>query len=170
MSHTRRDESRLLNADEHALVALAHYPALRDIDDKELADLVGMLRERRDRARDIFRQQRRETRGKSEPSGATRATDTTASKEKAGLIASAVKRAGRESERRRVAAARRDMVSNSRRGLAMRMAAGESSLDRPLSRTAGYGMHPIPYEGDAVSGAFEQEGQRVVLERSRKVR
>ena len=170
MSHTRQDESRLLSADEHGLVAQAHYPALRAIDDKELADLVGLLRERRDRARDIYRQQRRETRGKSEPSGKTRATDSTGSKEKAGLIAAAVKRAGRESERRRVAAARRDLVSNSRRALAMRMAAGDASSDRPPSWTAGEGMHPIPYEGGAVSGAFEQEGQRVVLERSRKVR
>lgn len=111
MSHTRRDESRLLNADEYGLVAQARHPALREIDDKELADLVVLLRERRDRARDIFRQQRRETRGKSEPSGRTRATDSIGSKEKAGLIAAAVKRAGRESERRRVAAARQQGVA-----------------------------------------------------------
>lgn len=111
MSRTRRDESRFLKADECGLVARARYPALREIDDKELADLVGLLRERRDRARDIFRQQRRETRGKSEPSGRTRATDSISSKEKAALIAAAVKRASRESERRRVAAARRQAVA-----------------------------------------------------------
>jgi len=137
MSHTRRGESRLLNADEYGLVAQARYPALREIDDKELADLVNLLRERRDRARDIFRQQRRETRGKSEPSGRTQATDSSGSKEKAGLIVAAVKRAGRESERRRAAAARRDMAPKSRRALAMRIAAGDASPDRTASHASG---------------------------------
>lgn len=37
-------------------------------------------------------------------------------------------------------------------------------------RTAGEGMNDTPNAGIAASGAFDAEGQRPVLERSRKVR
>lgn len=40
----------------------------------------------------------------------------------------------------------------------------------PSGRTAGEGMAPHPNDGIAPSGALGAEGQRPVLERSRKVR
>ncbi|MEH3145380.1 MAG: hypothetical protein PGN34_08525 [Methylobacterium frigidaeris] len=166
MSRTRRDEARLLSTDEHALVDQTHHPALRGLSDRDLSDLVGRLRERRDRARDVARQQHREFRGKAAPSGTRAATDNSGTREKAALLAAAVQRASKENERRRHASARSDLTRNARRALAMRQAAGDPAEGRPSSQTPGEGMRPIPNEGIAVSGAFDAEGHRPVLERS----
>lgn len=170
MSRTRRDEARLLNTDEHELVAQTHQPELRELDDEALSDLVVRLRGRRDRARDIARQQRREVRGKSAPSGARAASDDSGTKEKGALLAAALKRVSKESERRRHAQARNSLTSNARRALAMKRAAGDPASNRPRSRTAGEGMQAVPNDRIAPSGALDAEGHRPVLERSRKVR
>lgn len=100
MSRTRRDEARLLDADEHALVDQTHHPALRGISDRDLSDLIRRLRERRDRARDVSRRQRREIRGKAAPSGTRPASDNSGTKEKGALLAAALKRANKERARR----------------------------------------------------------------------
>ena len=101
MAQTRREEARLLSADERELVAQTHQPAIKELGHSELGDLLVRLRDRRDRARDISRQQRREMRGKAPPSGATRAADNTGSRAKGQLLAAAVKRLNKEVERRR---------------------------------------------------------------------
>ncbi|MGU3407212.1 hypothetical protein [Methylobacterium brachiatum] len=101
MSVSSRQEARLLSADEADLVARSHHPSLREADDTGLAELITRLRERRDRARDVSRRQRRELRGKAAPSGARPVTDNTGTRQKAALLAAAVKRASKESERRR---------------------------------------------------------------------
>ena len=61
------------------------------------------------------------------------------------------------------------LMANARRALAMKEA-NRSEPDYPTSRTAGEGMRPLPNRDIAPSGALDQEGQRPVLERSRKVR
>ena len=170
MSRTRRDQARILNGDEHALVDQTHHPVLKSLSDSDLSDLVKRLRERRDRARDISRQQRREVRGKAAPSGAKAATDNSGTKQKGALLAAALKRAGKENERRRHASARSELTGNARRALAMKQASGDPAANRPSSRTAGEGMQSLPNEGIAPSGALDAEGHRPVLERSRKVR
>lgn len=170
MSATRKEEARLLSGDEHELVSQAHHPALRGLDDGALSELVKRLRERRDRARDISRQQRREFRGKSAPSGARAATDNTGTKRKGAVLAGALKRASREHERRRHDAARSELSGNARRALRMKRAAGDHAANRPSSRTAGEGMRSLPNGGIAPSGALDAEGHKPVLERSRKVR
>ena len=101
MARSRRDEARLLSAKEHELVEQTRHPAIRKLNDGELSDLVKRLREQRDRARDMSRQQRRELRGKSAPSGARPATDNSGTQEKGALLAAALKRASKENERRR---------------------------------------------------------------------
>jgi hypothetical protein len=54
---------------------------------------------------------------------------------------------------------------------AMAMKSGAPDPARPdPGRTADEGMTPTPRPGIAPSGAFDAEGQRPVLERSRKVR
>lgn len=100
MSTPQRAESRVLDREEGEMVARTHLPALRDETDGELAELIRYLRDRRSRARDIARQQRREMRGKSPPSGASAATDNTGSREKGALLGEALKRASKESGRR----------------------------------------------------------------------
>ena len=165
MSVSSRQEARLLNADEADLVARSHHPSLREADDNGLADLIARLRERRDRARDVSRRQRRELRGKAAPSGTRPATDDTGTREKAALLAAAVKRASKERERRRTAQARGRLVSNSRRALALKQAAGDRGAGRPSSRTAHEGMHPVPNAGLAPSGALDSQGQEIAMRR-----
>lgn len=169
MARSRRAEERILSADERELVGLTHHPELKNLPDDDLADAVTRLRERRRRASDMAKRQRRELRGKARPSGAAPAADDAETRAKAALLAAAVKRANKERERRRKLGARRELAANARRALAMKRAAGNQDA-RPESRTAGEGMRPTPNEGIAPSGALDAEGFKPVLERSRKVR
>ena len=65
------DEARLLSVAKQEAVSPTHDPAIAGLSHPELQALARRLREARDRARDIARQQRREMRGKAEPRGAT---------------------------------------------------------------------------------------------------
>ena len=165
MSVSRRQEARLLTTDEADLVAQSHRPTLGGLDDAALAQLVARLRERRDRARDLSRRQRRELRGKAAPSGTRPAGDDTGTREKAALLAAAVKRANKEGVRRQSANARGSLVTNSRRALAMKRAVQGSAADCPSSRTAGTGMNPVPNTDLAPSGALDSQGQEVAMRR-----
>lgn len=51
MAISRKEEARALSADEHALVEKSHHPAVQGLADADLAGLVKLLRERRDKAR-----------------------------------------------------------------------------------------------------------------------
>ena len=166
MSVSRRREERLLDAGETELVKRTHYPELDAEDDKALPELIRLLRERRDRARDVSRRQRRELRGKASPSGASPAADNTGTREKAALLAAAVKRVSKEHERRRAAGARERTVSGARRALALKRAADDPAASRPNSRKADEGMNPVPNPRDAPSGAVNQEGQEIAMRRS----
>jgi hypothetical protein len=85
------------------------------------------------------------------------------------LLAAALKRANKETERRGVTSAGSDLISRAKRALSMRNAADTDTQWPPATQTA-KGMQPIPNTDIAPSGALKQEGQRPVLERSRKVR
>lgn len=165
MSVSSRQEARLLTADEAELVGQTHHPRIQSIGDTDLLDLLRRLRERRDRARGIAQRQRREIRGRAAPSGARPAADDAGSREKAALLAAAVKRANKEHERRRAQAARGSLVANARRALAMKQGAGDPAAGRPTSRTAGAGMNPVPNRAEAPSGALRQEGQEIAMRR-----
>jgi hypothetical protein len=168
MARTRREEDRLLSADERELVTQAHQPEVKALPDNALADLLQRVRDRRNRARDIAKRQRREMRGRTAPAGVPPAPDNAAWQAKSQMLAAAVKRVNKEMQRRRSAAAREELIANARKALAMRQAAGEP--ERPGSRSADEGMHSIPNSAIAPSGALDAEGHRPVLERSRKVR
>ena len=101
VARSRKEEERFLSKDEQEFVARSHHPDVRELSDSDLSDLVSRLRERRDRARDIAQKQRREMRGKSAPSGAKPSADDTGSRQKAAIIAAALKRVSKEGERRR---------------------------------------------------------------------
>lgn len=68
------EERRALDADELQMADMARQPALGRLSDRELSDLIGRLRARRNRARDIADSQGREARAKAAPAGATPAT------------------------------------------------------------------------------------------------
>ena len=104
MGRSRKVEERVLDKDEKELVAQSHHPALKGVADGELSKLVGLLRERRDRALDISKRQRREMRRKAAPAGATPASDNSGSREKAAVLAAALKRVNKERDRRGIEA------------------------------------------------------------------
>jgi hypothetical protein len=168
MARSRSEENRLLNKDEQELAAQARHPALAELSDSDLTSLIGRLRERRNRARDVAARQRREMRGKA-PSGAQPAADDTGSRAKRDVLSSALKRANKEKDRR--SSGQVDMAETGRRALAMKRAAQKKEArSRPQSQSADKGMQNLPNDKHAESGALTQEGHRPVLERSRKVR
>lgn len=140
MAHGIRQERQLLSADEFALVEKTHHPVLASMSDKDLADLQKLVRERRDRAREIAARQRRELRGKSAPKGARPARDDTGSRGKSALLAAAVQRINKEASRREARASRQNLVGNAMRALEMRRAGEAKTARRPANRTAHDGM------------------------------
>jgi len=86
---------------------------------------IKQLRERRDRAREVGRYKRRELRGQTTSSGMTVASRSAAvesegHRAKRTLLSGALKRANKETERRRVTDAHSDLFSNAKRALAMK--------------------------------------------------
>ncbi len=175
MAPAKREDERLLSKEEQNLVAQTRHPIIKALAGHDLLEIIKQLRERRDRAREFGRYKRRELRGQSGASDMTVASMPTASESdghrtKRTLLSGALKRANKEAERRRVTNARSANVSNAKRALAMKKAADTDTQWPPATRTAHEGMQPIPNSDIAPSGALGQEGQRVVLDRSRKVR
>ena len=142
MTLARKDEARFLSAEERELVARSHQPEVTALADDELAKLRTLVRERRDRATDILRRQRREMRGKAPAKGAAPATADAGSKLKVSLLAQAMKRLNSETARRRRDAARMRLVDSMRQALASKQAAAKPP--RPASRTARKGMKNVP--------------------------
>ncbi len=141
MNLTRKDEERYLDKDERELVAKSHQPELAELADDELGKLKRLIRERRDRARDIASRQRREMRGKGRPQGESPAADNAGSKVKLAVLAKAVRRLNSEAARRDDKARREAMVSGLREALERKQA---TNANRPKSRTAGKGMNAKP--------------------------
>lgn len=145
MNLTRKDEARYLDKDERELVDRTHQPELSGLPDDELPDLRKRLRERRDRARDIAAQQRREIRGKGRARGAEEARDDAGSKVKHAVLSHAMKRLNSEVERRRQRDRRAAMVSGLRESLNRKRAAHtKAGLPGGDNRTAGKGMRAKP--------------------------
>ena len=151
MAQSRREEERLLSSDERELVTASHGPTLNELPQADLADLLQRLRSRRDRARDVGHRQRREIRGKAPAAGRTRARDDTGTGRKISVLASALKRVGKEIQRRRDATSRRALVAQARRALELR-GSSETAATQPETRTAGDGIRSIPNSDIAPSG------------------
>jgi hypothetical protein len=150
MSVASRAEQRLLTSAEREAVSPTHYPAICDLSREELIATARRLREFRDRARDIGRQQRREMRGKAEPRGAAPARDNAGTMEKAQVITGALKRVNREISRFEQAEARPSpLVESARRALELRRAS-RVRHHPAAGRTAGRGMRNQPNTGDTV--------------------
>jgi hypothetical protein len=139
MATSRKRERHHLTDDEFELVEQTHQPGIAALDDDVLAELLKLVRERRDRAADIGRRQRREMRGKSAPRGASPVEGDVGSRIKLGILAAAVKRINSERARRQTAGKWTDLVSNAKKALALKK---EAADDRPpkAGRTAGKGM------------------------------
>ncbi|RWN38914.1 hypothetical protein [Mesorhizobium sp.] len=142
MAISRKEEARALSADEHALVEKSHHPAVQGLADAELAGLVKLLRERRDKAQGEAHRRRREIRGKGAPKGAVASKADGGSQLKLEVLAMAMRRLNGEAERRRQLAARVSLVDNARKALSMKQGA---AADGPEfnTRTAHKGMRAV---------------------------
>lgn len=120
MAISRKEEERALDAEERELVEKSHQPGVQDLPDAELAQLVKLMRERRDKAQTHANRRRREMRGKSKPKGAAASTADAGSQTKLAVLAMAMRRLNGEVERRRQLAARMALVENARHALAMK--------------------------------------------------
>lgn len=144
MAITRKEEARALDAEERDLVAKTHHPALQELSDQDLSQLVKLTRERRDKAKTIANQRRREIRGKATPKGAAPSKSDDGSKMKLAVLAMAVRRLNSEVERRRRMRASVAHVESARRALAMKEAnAGNGGGAALNSRQAHFGMRNL---------------------------
>src|SRR6516164_9589624 len=99
MPVSRKQEARALSADERTIVAKSRPPALQELSDAELAKLVRLVRERRDRARTMAARQRREMRGKARARGAAPARADQGSALKLAVLSMAARRLANEAAR-----------------------------------------------------------------------
>lgn len=139
MATRRKDEQRILDRDELEMVEQTRRPALNEIGDTDLNQLIARLRERRDRARDLSTRRR----GAARRGGAgIDQKESTGLREKSSLLAEAVSRANKERTRRRKASEKTELQTNARRALKLRKQA--PSPQRPSAgRTKDQGMNPI---------------------------
>jgi hypothetical protein len=85
-------EDRLLSMAERQIVRQTRPPGIFNRSKPELHALAKRLRQARDRARGIGRQQKREIRGKADPKGTTPARDNTGTEAKAQVLVEALAR------------------------------------------------------------------------------
>lgn len=142
MSTRKRDEQRILDKDEFEMVEMTHRPAIMDVKDADLTQLISRLRERRDRASDLARRRRGAAR---RGGGGIDGAESTGIRQKASVLGEAIQRANKERTRREKTAARSELQSNARRALKLKRKA--PSPERPSSgRTKDRGMNPVENE------------------------
>ena len=168
MSLSAKALERLLDQSEFDLVARTRRGKLSGESDDNLRDLARILREKRDRARGIARQQRREFRGKAPPQGTRPASDNQGTKAKADALTVALKRVGAEQTRRIEKLHAPSQRSLARKALALKQR--ERALQRPTSRTSGEGMRPVTNRKAAKSGALKDAGARPAMMRAKIAR
>nr|WP_047573625.1 hypothetical protein [Methylobacterium sp. ZNC0032] len=168
MAQSSKATARLLDKAEADLVASTQRGAIGTLPDDALRDLAGKLRERRDKAREGARRQKREMRGKAEPKGAKAATDNTGTKAKADALTAALKRVGAERTRREEKAKLPSQRSLARKALALKQR--QLAAERPASRTASKGMRPVENPKAGKSGALKDAGARPAMMRSKIAR
>jgi len=157
LSVQRDVEARLLTEQERADVDASRFPAILELSRAELVALVKRLREHRDRAQAIGRQQRREMRGKSDARGASPARDNLGSVQKAQVLAQAVKRANSELARHDEPEPQSELAPEptptqaelTRKAFEQRQAA-RAAQHPSAGRTAGTGMRSNPSGGGTV--------------------
>ncbi|HZC14568.1 MAG TPA: hypothetical protein VE270_11170 [Thermoleophilaceae bacterium] len=99
MSVPIKTEQRMLTEAEFEVVKRTHYPDICTLSKDELAEAARRVRDYRNKARDVSRQQRREMRGKADARGARPARDNTGTSIKKQIFASALRRVNGEMQR-----------------------------------------------------------------------
>ena len=144
MAITKKQEARALSSDEQDLVEKSHHPAVQELSDEELRNLVKLVRERRNRARTEASRRRREMRGKAAPKGAAASRAEEGSKLKLAVLAMSMRRLNSEIERRRKMTARLSLVENAQKALELKTEAAQSRVVPLNTRHAHAGMRNKP--------------------------
>ena len=143
MSIPCKRESALLSRDEYETIRLTHHPAIYDVEPAELESLRSRLRQMRGKEQTLSRQNRRETRGKGAPRGASFPGTAERPAQRKQVFAAALKRVNKELERIHNLEARTAHVEAARRALALHRAA--NFVSHPAAGpTAGEGMQARP--------------------------
>lgn len=150
------EERRALDAEELQMADQARHPALGQLTDRELSDLVSRLRDRRKRARDIADRQGREARAKAAPSGTTPASGNTGTLAKHDYLGAALERAMQERQSRTPgnAASQHDMAQ---KAMAQKKA-GETGPS-PMTEDGGP-LHPDDPDANPGKGALDDTARR----------
>lgn len=176
-SQATPEEQRALTREELDLANQARNPALGALSDKDLSDLVGLLRVRRNRARDIAARQGREARGKSSPKGMNPAGGNEGTRSKTEYLAAALDRAMVERDRRDGTG--QDASQSDLAQKAEQLKAADTTTN-PMAQDGG-AISPTDPEADpgkkaladterntAPSGALDHAGDLPARERSRE--
>lgn len=158
MSRPVSTERRLLTGPEFEAVQVTHFPAIRELSREALIDVAKRVREFRDKARDVARQQRREMRGKAAPRGARPSRDNTGTAMKAQIFAGALKRLNQEIRRADEAVAAEGQPAIARRALAMKRR-NRVRHHPAAGRTADAGMRPVDNPGPTVEADPREVGR-----------
>jgi hypothetical protein len=142
-------EKRMLTEAEFEVVRQTHYPDILNLSQDQLAESVRRLRDFRDKARDVSRQQRREMRGKADPRGARAARDNTGTSMKKQIFAHALRRANKEVKRFEKADGSGSQGDIARRALELKRA-NRVRHHPSAGRTAARGMQSTPNQGPTV--------------------
>lgn len=145
MAISRKQEARALDDAEYDLVEKSHQPAIQNLSDKDLNDLVKNLRERRDKAQTRAHQRRREMRGKGKARGASPSKTDEGSQVKLAVLAMAMRRTNAEVQRRRQLAAQIALMENARKALALKGGTAKKTADFN-TRHARQGMRSVVNE------------------------
>ncbi|MGO4573682.1 hypothetical protein [Microvirga sp. 2TAF3] len=136
MATSRKTERRILSRDEFEVVQNTHHPTLGKLDKQEFDQVTKLLRERRDRARDILNRQRREIRAKG-LGRTTFADEERGMRRRKAVLREALGRVSKEQSRRN---AKDNLRRSARKALEMKQSA--SSPKPPSQRTPRKGMQP----------------------------
>jgi hypothetical protein len=158
MSIAIRTEQRFLTEAEFETVLPTHYPEISTISREELATLARRLRDYRDKARDIARQQRREMRGKAGARGARPAADNTGTARKQTIFSAALKRVNRELRRFEKAEARESQSDIALRAFELKRA-NRVRHHPGAGRGADEGMRSTPNRKSSVSADPREVGR-----------
>jgi hypothetical protein len=143
MSVTIATEKRMLTGTEFEVVERTHYPQISELSKGDLDQAARLLRDYRNKARDVSRQQRREMRGKAAPKGAQPARDNTGTAMKKRIFSDALQRVNSERSRLEQAERRAGQSEIMRRALEMKRA-NRVRHHPSAGRTADRGMQAVP--------------------------
>ncbi|NEX46953.1 hypothetical protein [Pseudotabrizicola algicola] len=155
------DDLRLLDQDEAKLVEVARRGGLDRLGQSELTETVQRLRDRRDRARDIANRQRREARGKADPSGVAPAQRNDGTEGKARVLGMALDLLTQERDRRakgdETAAQSPTQQELAQKALALKQS-GQSGAE---AQDKGGPLHPQDPEADPGKGALADQARNI---------